>query len=289
VPVALVTDSTAYLPADLVTDLGVAVVPLHVVVGGQEFSEGVDITPTQVAAALRSFTPVTTSRPAPAAFLSAYETAAADGANAVVSVHISSDLSATMGGADLAAAESPVPVDVVDSRSLGMAMGFAVGSGARRGARGAGVEEVAEHVRARCAASTTVFYVDTLEYLRRGGRIGKAGALVGSALAIKPILGLKDGAIAPLEKVRTASRAIARLEELAGEQIRAAREAGQGADVAVMHLDSAERADNLAERLRARMGGEDAGELRVLELGAVVGAHVGPGTLAIAVCPRLQA
>ena len=285
-PVALVTDSTAYLPADLIAESGVQVVPLHVVVGGQEFSEGVDITPDEVARALRSFTPVTTSRPAPVAFLKAYERAVASGADSVVSVHISSDLSATIGGAVLAAEESPVPVDVVDSRSLGMVMGYAVASGARLAAGGASAEAVAEHVRARCAASSTVFYVDTLEYLRRGGRIGKAGALVGSALAIKPILGLKDGAIVPLEKVRTASRASARLEELAGERVQAARDEGQDVDVAVMHLDSTERAQMLAERLRSRVTGS--GEVRVLELGAVVGAHVGPGTLAIAVCPRLE-
>lgn len=290
-PVALVTDSTAYLPADLTADLGLQVVPLHVVVGGREFSEGVDIRPAEVAAALRSFTPVTTSRPAPAAFLKAYERAAADGADAVVSVHISADLSATIGGAVLAAAESSLPVEVVDSRCLGMAMGYAVASGARLAADGASAEEVAEHVRVRCAAATTVFYVDTLEYLRRGGRIGKAGALVGSALAIKPILGLKDGSIVPLEKVRTATRAIARLEEIAGEQVRLARESGRGVDVAVMHVDSPDRAESLAERLRSRLGADEerAGELRVLELGAVVGAHVGPGTLAITVSPHLGA
>ena len=107
-----------------------------------------------------------------------------------------------------------MPVTVVDSRALGMAMGYAVLAGARLAAGGASAEEVADAVRATCAASTVVFYVDTLEYLRRGGRIGKAGALLGSALSIKPILGLRDGHIVPLERVRTSTRAIARLEEL---------------------------------------------------------------------------
>ena len=253
---ALVTDSTAYLPPDLLEGLAVHVVPLHVVVGGTEHAEGVDIDPAAVAAALRSFTPVSTSRPAPAAFLEAYRAAAAAGADAVVSVHISGDMSSTIGGAELAAEDSPVPVTVVDSRALGMAMGYAVLAGARLAAGGASADEVADAVRATCAASTVVFYVDTLEYLRRGGRIGKAGALLGSALSIKPILGLRDGHIVPLERVRTSTRAIARIEDLAVEAATALPARAVGVDVAVHHLDSPERAERLAERLRraARRG-----------------------------------
>ncbi|WP_392542486.1 DegV family protein [Oryzobacter telluris] len=281
---ALVTDSTAYLPADLLEGLAVGVVPLHVVIGGTEHAEGVDIDAGAVASALRSFVPVSTSRPAPAAFLAKYEEAAAAGATAVVSVHISGDMSSTIGGAELAAGSSPVPVTVVDSRALGMAMGHAVLAGARLAARGGSADEVADVVRRTCADSTVVFYVDTLEYLRRGGRIGKAGALLGSALAIKPILGLRDGHIVPLERVRTSSRAIARLEELAVEAAGSPPAGADGVDVAVHHLDSQERADRLAERLGARLGGGV--DVRVVELGAVVGAHVGPGTLAVAVVPR---
>ncbi len=280
------TDSTAYLPEELVARDRILVVPLHVVLGGQERHEGVDVSPTEVAEALRAYVPVSTSRPAPRAFLEAYEAAAAAGADAIVSVHLSSRLSSTIGGAELAAADSPVPVTVVDSQALGMVMGYAVDSAAELAARGASAAEVADHVRRRCAGAHIVFYVDTLEHLRRGGRIGKASALVGSALAIKPILTLTDGVIVPLEKVRTASRSIARLEEIAATQMAQARAAGVGVDVAVHHLDSAERAESLAERLRARLGGD--GELRVVELGAVVGAHVGPGTIAVAVVPRLE-
>jgi DegV family protein with EDD domain len=227
---------------------------------------------------------VSTSRPAPAAFLSAYRAAADAGAESIVSVHISGEMSSTIGGATLAAEESPVPVTVVDSRALGMVMGFAVVTGARLAAGGASAAEVADAVRATCAASTVVFYVDTLEYLRRGGRIGKAGAMVGSALSIKPILGLRDGHIVPLERVRTSSRAIARLEDLAVVAATALPRGATGVDVAVHHLDSPERAERLAERLRARLGEV---EVRVVELGAVVGAHVGPGTLAVAVVPRV--
>ena len=290
---ALVTDSTAYLPSALLDGLDIRVVPLHVVVGGRTHSEGVDIDPAAVAAALRAFTPVTTSRPTPAAFIDAYEAAAAAGADSVVSVHLSEAMSSTIGSAHLAASESPIPVTVIDSRGLGMAMGFAVLAGARLAAGGASAGEVADAVRATCAGASVMFYVDTLEYLRRGGRIGKAGAMLGSALAIKPILGLRDGQIVPLERVRTSSRAIARLEELAVDAAQAAGAAdaggaggnGGGVDVAVHHLDSPERAERLAERLRARLG--PGTEVVVVELGAVVGAHVGPGTLAVAVVPRV--
>ena len=282
--VAIVTDSTAYLPDSVVDAHSIQVVPLHVIVGGTEFSEGVDITTAEVAAALRSFKPVSTSRPSPQSFLDAYEKAAAGGAEGIVSVHISADMSSTVESAHLAAQQSPVPVTVVDSRSLGMAMGYAVVSAAELADQGGSLEDVAAQARSRAGASTVVFYVDTLEHLRRGGRIGSASAFLGSALAIKPILGLVDGHIRPLEKVRTSSRALARLEELA---VSAVEMAGAGVDIAVHHLDSQSRADDLAARLTARLEGlAQDGDVRVVELGAVVGAHVGPGTIAVAVSPR---
>ena len=282
--VAIVTDSTAYLPDSVVDAHSIQVVPLHVIVGGTEFSEGVDITTAEVAAALRSFKPVSTSRPSPQSFLDAYEKAAAGGAEGIVSVHISADMSSTVESAHLAAQQSPVPVTVVDSRSLGMAMGYAVVSAAELADQGGSLEDVAAQARSRAEASTVVFYVDTLEHLRRGGRIGSASAFLGSALAIKPILGLVDGHIRPLEKVRTSSRALARLEELA---VSAVEKAGAGVDIAVHHLDSQSRADDLAARLTARLEGlAQDGDVRVVELGAVVGAHVGPGTIAVAVSPR---
>ena len=293
--VAIVTDSTAYLPGSVLDAHSIQVVPLHVIVGGTEFSEGVDITTAEVAAALRAFKPVSTSRPSPQSFLDAYEKAAAGGADGIVSVHISADMSSTIESAHLAAQQSPVPVTVVDSRSLGMAMGYAVLSAAELAEQGASLEDVAAQARSRAEASTVVFYVDTLEHLRRGGRIGSASAFLGSALAIKPILGLVDGHIRPLEKVRTSSRALARLEELAVAAASAAEKAGSLVDIAVHHLDSQSRAEDLAGRLRDRVGGvataageEGAGqgEVQVVELGAVVGAHVGPGTIAVAVSPR---
>jgi DegV family protein with EDD domain len=282
VNVAIVTDSTASLPEELVASHGIAVVPLHVVLGGQQYSEGVDITAVELAAALRKFGTVSTSRPSPQAFLDAYEAAAAGGADSVVSVHISSDMSGTVGSATLAAGQSPIPVEVVDSRSVGMALGYAALSAAVAAQQGKDVKTVAAIASTRARAATVIFYVDTLEHLRRGGRIGAASALLGSALAIKPLLALSDGHIDPIEKVRTAARALNRLEELA---LQASDSAGDsGVDIAVHHLDSPTRASDLVDRLRARVSSST--KVILVELGAVVGAHVGPGTIAVAVSPR---
>lgn len=278
-PTAVVTDSTSCLTPEQADDLGVRIVPLSVVVDGTDLREGVDVDAGAVAAALRAGKPVSTSAPSPATFLQAYTAAAEAGADSVVSVHMSAALSSTSGSAALAARSAPVPVSVVDSRALGMVMGYAVTAAARAASSGATPEDVVDVVRRRCERAHVVFYVDTLEHLRRGGRIGRASAFLGSALAIKPILALREGAIVPLEKVRTASRAIARLEELAVELC-----AGGPAQVAVHHLGSLERASALAERLRARLS-EQSIDVDVVELGAAVGAHVGPGTLAVAVTP----
>ena len=280
--VAIVTDSTAYLPLELVAGHGIRVVPLHVVIGGQQFSEGVDVTTVEVAAALRTFSPVSTSRPSPQQFLEAYEAAAASGADAVVSVHISADMSGTAESAALAASLSPITVEVVDSRSIGMAMGYAVLSAAGAARQGHDAKTVAAIASSRAKAATVIFYVDTLEHLRRGGRIGAASALLGSALAIKPLLALTDGRIKPIEKVRTAARALSRLEELA--LLAAAAAGDSGVDIAVHHLDSPTRASDLVDRLRTKLSSTTT--VALVELGAVVGAHVGPGTIAVAVSPR---
>ena len=277
--IAVVTDSTAYLPPGRAADRGIRVVPVHVVLGGVEHSEGVDVTGDQVAEALRQWVPVTTSRPSPQAFLDVYLAEAEAGAEGIVSIHLSADMSGTYEAARLAAKESPIPVEVVDSRGIGMALGFAADTAARASERGLPLEECAALAEARARAASVYFYVDTLEYLRRGGRIGPAAKLLGSALAVKPLLHLVDGRITPLEKVRTTSKAIARLEEIAVE-----RATGQVADLAVHHLANEARARVLAARLRERL--PEAGEIVVGELGAVVGAHVGPGMLAVVVAPR---
>ncbi len=280
--VAIVTDSTAYLRPERIeaAPVPIHVVPLHVVIAGQQYREGVDVSVEDLAAALRAFRPVSTSMPAPADFLEVYEQAVAEGADEIVSVHLSAEMSGTVTGARLAAQQASVPVHVVDSRTLGMAMGYAVLSAAEAAAAGASGEACAAVARSRATKSFLVFCVDTLEYLRRGGRIGSASALLGSALAIKPILALKEGHIEPVEKVRTASRALVRMVDLA---VAFAEGAHAEVDVTVQHLDSAVRAQSTVDALRARLPA--AREIGVAELGAVIGAHVGPGTLAVVVSP----
>ena len=278
--VAVVTDSTAYLPPGVGERHGVSEVPLHVVLGDRTGAEGREISPGDVAQALAERRMrVSTSRPTPAEFADAYRSL---GARSVVSVHLSAELSGTCDAATVAAAEvagDGIEVHVVDSRSLAMGLGFAVIAAARAAAEGGPAPAVADAAVRRAAATRTVFYVDTLEHLRRGGRIGAAAALLGTALAVKPLLHVDDGRIAALEKVRTTSRALARLEDLAVQH------AGQDlVDVAVQHLAVPERAQALAERLRARVPA--LGDLHVSEVGAVVGAHVGPGLLGVVVAPR---
>jgi DegV family protein with EDD domain len=281
-PVAVVTDSTAYLEPAEIERLGIIVIPLQVVVGNRTLDDGTQIDASGVAAALKDWSPVSTSRPAPQRFAEAYERAAAGGATGVVSVHLSGALSGTLESAVLAAKDAPIPVDVVDSRSLAMGLGFPVLAAAEAARRGATRAEVAAAAETRADATHSFFYVDTLEYLRRGGRIGAAAGLLGSALAIKPLLHITDGMIAPLEKVRTATRALARLEDLA---IRAAGD--QRVDVAVHHLAALTRAQTLAGHLSTRIPA--LATIRIVEVGPVLGVHVGPGMLGVTLAPALSA
>lgn len=282
-PAAIVTDSTAMLPPDVAADRGITVVPLQVVIGAEVLDEGVDgATPEVVAEALRAFKPVSTSRPSPARLLEAYEAAARAGATEVLSVHLSAEMSGTFESAQLAARDAPVRVVPVDSRQVGVATGYAALSAADVLDDGGSVDEAAEAARSRAAACSSLFYVDTLEYLRRGGRIGAAAALFGGALAVKPLLKIEDGVVATLEKVRTSVRALGRLEELA---VQAAGE--QQVDVCVAHLASADRAAQLTAHLSSRLADNlDGRDVWCGEVGAVLGAHVGPGMLAVCVAPR---
>jgi DegV family protein with EDD domain len=283
VSVAVITDSTAYLPADLVEGYGIHVVPLYVVLAGRSGREGLDIGPDDVARVLgtRGQT-VSTSRPTPGDFVAAYRLALDQGAEKLVSVHLSSELSGTWDAARLAASQvGEHIVSVVDSRSAAMGNGFAVLAAARSAAAGADVATVARTARDMAAATRTFFVVDTLEHLRRGGRIGAAASVLGSALAIKPVLHVLDGRVVPLEKVRTTARAMHRLVQ------RAVEAAGDGAvSVAVHHLAAPEKADRLAAELRERL--PSLRELHVSELGAAIGAHVGPGAVGIVVAPFWQ-
>jgi DegV family protein with EDD domain len=282
VSVAVVTDSTAYLPAELVATYGIEVVPLYVVLAGRSGQEGRDIGPEDVARAMGTRgQQVSTSRPTTGDFVAAYRRCLDAGAERIVSVHLSAELSSTWDAARMAAAQvGEHIVTVIDSRSTAMGTGFSVLAAARAAAEGGDAEAVAAAARSTAAATRTLFVVDTLEHLRRGGRIGAAAAVLGSALAVKPVLHVVDGQVVPLEKVRTSARALHRLVQ------RAVEAAADGpVSVAVHHLAAAEKAERLAAELRERLPGLS--ELYVSELGAAVGAHVGPGAVGIVVAPAL--
>jgi DegV family protein with EDD domain len=280
VSVAVITDSTAYLPSELLEGYGIHVVPLYVVLPGRSGREGLDIGPDDVARALAvRGQRVSTSRPTPGDFVAAYREALAQGADQLVSIHLSSELSGTWDAARLAASQvGEHIVTVVDSRSAAMGCGFAVLAAARTAATGADARAVAAAARETAAATRTLFVVDTLEHLRRGGRIGSAAAVLGSALAVKPVLHVQDGQVVPLEKVRTATRAqhrlVQRVVEAAGEE---------PVSIAVHHLAAPERAERLAAEIRERVPAVR--ELHVSELGAAIGAHVGPGAVGAVVAP----
>ncbi|MEH1011907.1 DegV family protein [Micromonospora sp. CPCC 206060] len=280
-PVAVVTDSTAYLPVDLAGSRGLTVVPLTVVLNGTEGLEGVEVFPGDAIRALggRRVT-VSTSRPAPEQFARTYRRLLAEGADAVLSVHLSAELSGTVDSARLAAAEVGNRVAVVDSRSTGMGLGFPALAAAAAAARGADLDRVRRTALDAVDRTRMFFYVDTLEFLRRGGRINAAAALLGTALSVKPIMHMVDGSIVLRDRVRTASRGVARLVDLAVE----AADTDE-VDVAVHHLDAPQRADQFLQALSARLG-DRLRDAYVSEAGAVVAAHAGPGLACVVVHRR---
>ena len=279
--VRVVTDSTAYLPAELSTSAGLDVVGLTVTVSGREGREGRDVSPQDVARALSERrAPVTTSRPSPAEFTEVYRRLLDEGATGIVSVHLSSRLSGTYDSALLAAEEFDGRVRVVDSASAGLGLGMVALAASQVAAAGGDLETVRTAALAASERVTTLFYVDTLEFLRRGGRINAAQALVGTAFAVKPILHVAHGEVVLKEKVRTAGRALARLADLAVEA------AGESdVDIAVQHLGASDRATALFDALLARLGGR-VGDRYLSEVGAVVAAHTGPGVIGVTVHRR---
>jgi DegV family protein with EDD domain len=278
-PVAVVTDSTAYLPEGLAQRCGIRQVPMHVLVDGIKRLDGVQLGPSGLVAALARRAAVSTSRPTPAEFEAVYADVLRSGADAVLSVHLSRALSGTWEAARLAAEQVGTErVRVVDSRSTGMGLGFAALAAAAVASAGGDLDKVFQTAEQVAARTHAFFSVDTLEYLRRGGRIGPTAALLGTALAVKPLLYVDCGRIVPLEKVRTSARARARLVELV---VQAAGHAP--VDVAVHHLGAADRAAELVKQLRARLPALI--ECLISEVGAALGVHAGPGMLGVVVLP----
>ncbi|WP_427007491.1 DegV family protein [Pseudarthrobacter sp. H2] len=280
---AVVTDSAAALPADWVraftADGRLTVVAMPVMVGAEIYGEGEDDLTAAIAVALASGTPVKTSRPSPGQFEQAYLAALKRGFDSVVSIHISGELSGTADSARLAAGRVGIPVEVLDSRTVGMAQGMGVQSAVVAAADGRNAQEVRTFAEERLARTKVYFYVPSLEQLRRGGRIGAAASLWGTMFSIKPLLAVEGGRIVPLERIRSAAKAIARLEEIVAADA-ASRPPGQ-ARLAVHHFGNPAEAEQLAARLAVLL--PESPPAQISALPAVLAAHAGLGVLAVIV------
>lgn len=282
---AVVTDSTASLPPDLAAAAGLTVVPLHVVLDGAPPVDDAAARSADVARALRSGGRATTSQPSPEAFGRVYGALAESGASAIVSLHLSGELSGTVRSAGEGARGVGVPVDVVDTGTVALGTGFAALAAADLARRGADAAAVAAEARRVAAASCVVFAVQDLGYLHRGGRIGATKLLVGSVLGARPVLRVSDGRIGVAETVRGAGRATRRLAELVRESVGGF--SGGPARVAVHHFDALDAAQELAGVVAALL--DEAGlahePVVVAEVTAVVGVHTGPGVLGVVAAP----
>ncbi|MFV0633283.1 DegV family protein [Demequina sp.] len=275
--VAVVTDSAASLPSDLVEQWGIRVVPMQVILDDAARLEGEQIGPAEVLKALESGARVTTSQPSIAQFEAAFEQAVAEGASHVVAVLISGKISGTVSGALAAAERADAPVTIVDTSTLAMATGFAALAAAFTARQGGTPEQVAAAAREVAGSTRCLFTVATLEHLRRGGRISPAVAAVGKVLGVRPVLDVHDGEVVVAERVRSTQRARAAVVDLAAQ---AAAQMAHPA-VAVMALGDDEAGDQAVASLSAAT--PDAVMTIRTEVSAVLAGHAGPGTLAVVV------
>jgi DegV family protein with EDD domain len=277
--IAVVTDSTAHIPAAALGAFDIPVIPLWLIWGEERFRDNVDIDPHTFYARLPESTVFpTTSQPSAGEFERFFRKVASD-ADAIVGVFISSRLSGTVASALAAQAALPdLPIRVVDSLSTSMGLGFGVLAAARAAADGKSLEQVvtaAERVR-DCAH--VLFAVDTLEYLHRGGRIGGAKRFLGTALNIKPLLQLEDGCIEPLAQIRTKRKAVQQLLQVAEDRLGG----GQMGEASVLDVAAPEEGDALADEVASRFGLPTVFRTTV---SPVIGAHAGPGTVGLCFYP----
>lgn len=274
--VAVATDSSACLPPELAAAWGVLVAPLQVIVDERAYDEGSGIAPDEVVAALLAGRQVSTSQPGPAALLSVAEVAASAGATHLVFVSLSGAISGTAQAMEAIAASCPLSITVVDTGTVSLAAGLAALSAAAVARAGGSADEVAAEARRAAGSSLCLFTVDTLEYLRRGGRVSDTRAALGNALGVKPVLGVIDGRVDQVERVRTSARArgavLDRIAALAPTQRHP-----------VVGLMTLAGDDDVADEARRSI--RERGDWPVLHAGlsAVLAAHGGPGSLAVAV------
>ncbi len=270
---AFVTDSTAYLPEELRSKYDISVAPQVLIWGEEELLDGIDIQPSEFYERLKTAEILpTTSQATVAAFQEIFEPLVAEG-RPILAELISTKLSGTVQSAELAKEMFPhARIEIVDTESCAMALGFQVLAAARAAEQGKSFDEVAALAHEAKRKTGVLFVVDTLEFLHRLGRIGGANRFLGTALSIKPLLELQDGRIEPLERVRTKSKALARLLDVLEERI-----AGRGnLRLAVLHAAAENEARDLLQAASERLNPI---ETVFSEVSPVVGAHIGPGTL----------
>lgn len=269
--VVVVTDSSARLPADLLAEWGIRVVSLHILIDGRDLRDGLD----EVPADLYQRSQVSTAGASPAELAAVYRSALIDSdGDGVVAVHISAALSSTLGAAEYAAREFGSAVRVIDSGSAGMGIGFVALAAARAARNGAALDAVAAQAAAAVPRVHAFIVVQRLENLRRSGRIGTAASWLGTALAVKPLLRIEDGALVLSARVRTTSKATAAMIEQVLEVVGERRAA-----LAVQHVDNPAGAAEVAATLASALPA--CGPPLVTDLGPVLGVHLGPGALGV--------
>jgi DegV family protein with EDD domain len=274
--VAIVTDSISSMTQAMGREYGVHVVPIHILFGAQAYLDGIDLFAPQFYQKLNGNKQLpTTSQPTAIDFSECYRKLVGQ-TEAIVSIHASGKVSATVDSARAASKElADLPIHVVDCRTLSMGQGLVVIAAARAAAEGKSAKEIVQLVENLSAKTNVIFTVETLEYLRRGGRIGGATALLGTALKIKPVLHIAEGQVEPLEKPRTRKRAVGRLIDLMGERVASSN----SVHAAVLHCAAPADAERLADRVAQEF---NCVELITAEAGPTIGTHGGPGTLGIA-------
>lgn len=272
--VRVVTDSTADLPPGLAAERRIEVVPLTVLFGDEQLRDGVDITANEFYERLQleSMLP-TSSQPPPAVFRQTYERLIADGATEILSIHVSGKLSGTLDSARQGAQGLDARIVHIDSQMASLALGIGVLRAAEALDRGASLDEVAAAAESQFERTHVFIVLDTLEYLRRGGRIGRAGHLIGTVLRVKPVLSFVDGEVVALARARTQAKAIE-------EGFKHAMDYMPLEYMGAMHTTSPEGMDKIAERLSRFAPGVP---MITGQMGPAIGVHAGPGTVAFAV------
>jgi len=277
--IKFVTDSTAYLPQEILHAYDIRVVPLKVLFGDRVYRDGIDLTNNEFYRMLSEAQRLpTTSQPAVGEFERVYAELLDQG-HEIISVHISGKLSGTVESARSAAEQFPgAPIHVVDSLSTAFGLAMMLIEITKSAAEGYDTAAILRRLDQMVRDTEMYFVVDTLEYLEKGGRIGAARALLGTLLKIKPVLMVEDGLIVPLSSVRTKRKAIAFMLEQASRSV----EGHHHVRLAVAHGQVPEEMDELLQMIQQRFG---SCEVFTSEVGPVIGTHTGPGVLGMAVCP----